>query len=668
MDLIPLLNPIEITELLLVAIGAITCSSLVLAQNRRVPVSWFNAPLSAWAVAWSSWFALTFLTLNLDLLELHQGTVLRTTLNVVKGWLLCFQMGFFVHGILRLGWRSFPGWLAYPLPAAMVTWGTIRLYLRHDISFLQAIDPIVVLFLCGDFVSLVIAWFLLRRLRRDLPTLAMAILRPMQFLLPLSAFLMGLSIYAKIQQGPWVAREYLWVLPLDLAHLLLPLSILVMAWKTRSVTIEVTNLTWKRAMVAGVLFPVWLGVKLWWPLSPLDWILSCCGLLWALLGTVVPVWRPFFETASRWANYGMERERDALVRLEARLLETRLPRQEYIAFTARALSRLLGCPVLRLAAQDPRLEALRPQIEAASQAVFPALLTMRELTTRREYAAFEELGAQVLVLIPDPAQRPALACVLALGAGRGTRGYPLGLRTRLRALQGAVIQGLEARHFVELRLHEERGRSEQERLAMLGLLSASTAHEIRNPLSAIRNIVTVARREAGEGTTLARDLQVVASEVDRLDATVRRMLDFARDRGTTEDVEATVESVCGLLRLEARETGRPLETRLTGQRFSVAMPESDFKAVLLNLVLNALKHGQGAVQVAVHSHPLRVEVCNAGAISAADLQRLFVPLQSREGIGLGLWTSKARLQENGADLECESSEGRICFRMVWRTA
>ncbi|MEN9353645.1 MAG: hypothetical protein RL318_970 [Fibrobacterota bacterium] len=661
-----MLNPIEITELLLVAAGAITCSSLVLAQNRRVPVSWFNAPLSAWAVAWSSWFALTFLSLNLDLLELHQNLALRTFLNVVKGWLLCFQMGFFLHGILRLGWRSFPGWMAYPLPAAMVTWGTIRLYLRQDVSFLQAIDPIVVVFLCGDFVSLLLSWLLLRRLRRDLPSLAMAILRPMQFLLPLATVLMGLSILAKIQQGPWVAREYLWVLPLDLAHLILPLSILVMAWRTRSVTIEVTNQTWKRAMVAGVLFPVWLGVKLFWPLSSLDWILSCCGLLWALLGTVVPIWRPFLETASRWANYGMERERDALVRLEARLLETRLTRQEYITFTARALARLLGCPVLRLAPEDPRLAPLQAQLDAGAQAVFPPLLTMRELTTRREYAVFEELGAQILVLIPDPAHRPRLACILALGAGRGTRGYPLGLRTRLRALQGALIQGLEARHFVDLRLEEERGRSEQERLAMLGLLSASTAHEIRNPLSAIRNIVTVARREAGEGTTLSRDLDVVASEVDRLDATVRRMLDFARDRGTTEDVEATVESVCGLLRLEAREKGRPLETRLSGRKLSIDMPESDLKAVLLNLVLNALKHGQGAVTVEVRQDPMRIEVCNAGEIPVADLQRLFVPLQSRQGIGLGLWTSKARLRENGADLECESGEGRTCFRMVWR--
>jgi len=661
-----MLNPIEIAELLLVAGGAIVCTSLVLAQNRRVQVSWFNAPLSAWAVAWSTWFALTFLTLNLDMLDINRSIPLRTFANVVKGALLCLQMGFFVHGIVRLSRRRWPAWLAYPLPLGMIAWGLARLVLLPHMSFLHALDPVVLLFLGADIAAQVLAWFFLGGLRQELSPITLEILQPMRRLLPFSVLSTAAAFAAKLLQGPWVAREYLWVLPLDLAHLLLPLSILVMAWKTRSVTIEVTDATWKRALPALLLFPVWLVVKLRFPLSPLDWVLSSCWMLWALLGTVVPVWRPFLETASRWMNYGMERERDALVRLEARLLETRLPRQEYIEFASRALARVLGCPVLRLSPKDPRLNPLRPQLDSAAAAVFPALLTMRELTTRQDYGVFEELGVQIMIPLPDPAARPGLACVLALGAGKGTRGYPLGLRTRLRALQGALIQGLEARRFVELRVQEEHGRAEQERLAMLGLLSASTAHEIRNPLSAIRNIVTVARREAGEGSTLSRDLEVVASEVDRLDATVRRMLDFARDRGTTEDVEATTEAVCGLLRLEAREKGRPVELERLGRKVSVAMPESDFKAVLLNLVLNALKHGQGAVRVAVCEAPLRVEVCNAGEISEADRARLFRPLQSREGIGLGLWISKERLRENGAELECETGGGRTCFRMVWR--
>jgi len=661
-----MLNPIEIAELLLVAGGAIVCTSLVLAQNRRVQVSWFNAPLSAWAVTWSTWFALTFLTLNLDMLDINRSIPLRTFANVVKGALLCLQMGFFVHGIVRLSRRRWPAWLAYPLPLGMIVWGLARLVLMPQMSFLHALDPVVLLFLGADIAAQVLAWFFLGGLRQELSPITLEILQPMRRLLPFTALSTAVAFTVKSLQGPWVAREYLWVLPLDLAHILLPLSILWMAWKTRSVTIEVTDATWKRALVAGLLFPVWLVVKLLWPQSTMDWTLSSCSMLWALLGTVVPVWRPFLETASRWMNYGMERERDALVRLEARLLETRLPRQEYIEFASRALARVLGCPVLRLSPKDPRLNPLRPQLDAAAAAVFPPLLTMRELTTRQDYGVFEELGVQIMIPLPDPASRPGLACVLALGAGKGTRGYPLGLRTRLRALQGALIQGLEARHFVELRMQEEHGRAEQERLAMLGLLSASTAHEIRNPLSAIRNIVTVARREAGEGSTLSRDLEVVASEVDRLDATVRRMLDFARDRGTTEDVEATVEAVCGLLRLEAREKGRPVELERLGRKVSVAMPESDFKAVLLNLVLNALKHGQGAVQVAVREAPLRVEVCNAGEISEADRARLFQPLQSREGIGLGLWISKERLRENGAELECETGGGRTCFRMVWR--
>lgn len=661
-----MLNPIEIAELLLVAAGAITCSSLVQAQNRRVEVSWFNAPLSAWAVAWSTWFALTFLTLNLDMLDINRNVALRTGANVVKGALLCLQMGFFVHGIVRLSHRRWPAWLAYPLPLAMICWGLVRLVTMPGMSFLHVLDPVVLVFLGGDLCAQVLVWFFLGGLRRELPSIALEILQPMRRLLPLTILLTLGAFAIKIRQGPWVAREYLWVLPLDLAHLLLPLSVLVMAWKTRSVTIEVSDVTWRRVVVAGGLFPVWLVVKLFWPGSTWDWILSCGWMLWALLATVVPIWGPFLETASRWTNYGMERERDALVRLEARLLESRLPRSELIVFSARALARVLGCTVLRLSPEDPRLLPLRGQLDLAGNDVFPGLLTVRELTSRDAYAVFEQLGVQLMILLPDPADRPRLTCILALGAGRGTRGYPLGLRTRLRALQGALIQGLEARRFIELRMAEERGRSEQERLAMLGLLSASTAHEIRNPLSAIRNIVTVARREAGEGTVLSRDLEVVQSEVDRLDATVRRMLDFARERGTTQDIEATVEAVCGLVRLDAREKGRPISVRTSGRVVAAPMPESDFKASLLNLLLNALKYGQGEILVEVGEAPLRVEVWNEGEVPEESRARLFQPLQSRQGVGLGLWTSRERLREAGGELECETGEGRTCFRMVWR--
>jgi signal transduction histidine kinase len=661
-----MLNAVEIVELLLVATGALVSSTLVLAQNRRVPVSWFNGPLSAWATAWSTWFTLTFLTLNLDLMGLNENIPIRIFLNVVKGWLLCLQMGFFAHGLLRLTRSRMPGWFLYLIPLAVLVSGSWLQFFSPELTFLKAIDSIVVLFLTANLAYHCLGFLILGRLEKELPPVAWRVLRPLRLTLPFSVLFLGVSLAAKLAQGPWIPRLYAWVLPMDLAHLLSPLAILLAAWRLRSVTIEVTRSTFQRIGLAACLFPVWLGVKILFPMSQADWVLSAGAILWAFLGALVPVWRPFWESVSRAFNYGMEREREVLVRLEARLLENTLPKDRFLQFTARALSRLLGCKVQMLAADDVRLAAFSESLAEGARQTFPPLLSLSDLTSRKEYQAMEELGAQLLMPVTDSVHRPSLAMVLALGAGRGTRGYPRGLKIRLRALQGALIQGLEARQFVVRRLEIERGRGESERLAMLGLLSASLAHEIKNPLSSIRNIVTAARRDAQEGSTLSRDLEVVGSEVDRLDGTVRRMLLFARERGSTEDVGATVEAVCGLLQLESRQRNRPLRLEGCGQKLSLDFPESDFKACLLNLVLNALEHSTGDVLVRVARDPIRVEVENPGEVPGDAKARLFRPLESRTGTGLGLWISRQRLREHGADLECVSEGGKTVFRMIWR--
>jgi len=661
-----MLNAVEIVELLLVAAGALASGTLVLAQNRRVPVSWFNGPLSAWATAWSTWFTLTFLTLNLDLMELNGNIPLRMALNVAKGWLLCLQMGFFAHGLLRLTRSRIPGWVLYPVPLGIVGIGSLLLVLRPDVSFLQAIDSIVVAFLAGDLSYQFLGLLLLRRVERELPPTAWKVLRALRWILPISGLLLLVSLVVKLAQGPWIPRLYAWVLPMDLAHLLPPLAILLAAWRLRSVTIEVTRSTFLRIGLAAWLFPVWLGVKIAFPMSPGDRALSVIAILWAFLGALLPVWQPFRDSVSRAFNFGMEREREALVRLEAKLLENKLPEQRYLRFAARALARLLGCEVQLLAGDDARLAALTECLAIGGRQTFPPLVALSDLTRRHEYQAMEELGAQLLLPVTDSVRRPSLVAVLALGMGRGTKGYPMGLKVRLRALQGALIQGLEARQFVVHRLEVERARSESERLAVLGLLSASLAHEIKNPLSAIRNIVAAARRDALDGTTLARDLEVVGGEVERLDGTVRRMLLFARERGTTEDVEATVEAVCGLLRLEARQRDRPLRLQLSGQKLSLPIPESDFKASLLNLVLNALEHSCGDVEVRVLPDPVRVEVENPGEVPGDARLRMFRPLESRTGTGLGLWISRQRLRDHGGELEYASEGGRTVFRMLWR--
>ena len=114
--------------------------------------------------------------------------------------------------------------------------------------------------------------------------------------------------------------------------------------------------------------------------------------------------------------------------------------------------------------------------------------------------------------------------------GEKKRGVPFSGEERelLETLCNQIALAADNAHLVESRLAMERQMFEAERLSSLGLLSASIAHEVKNPLSSIKTITSVLREELQDNRTAAKDLSVVVSEVDRLTHVVDRLLKFAK--------------------------------------------------------------------------------------------------------------------------------------------
>ncbi|MGH7562254.1 MAG: two-component system sensor histidine kinase NtrB [Gemmatimonadales bacterium] len=195
-----------------------------------------------------------------------------------------------------------------------------------------------------------------------------------------------------------------------------------------------------------------------------------------------------------------------------------------------------------------------------------------------------------------------------------------------------------------------------ERLEAVAALSASLAHEIRNPLASIRSSVeqlAVSARDDPDDKVLA---DLIVRESDRLSRLLGEFLDFARVRAghfTAVDLTAVVRGAAELVR-EHPDTGPGVEIVVTGEPIEVEADEDLLHRIVANLLLNAAQAMPGAGRIEAvtdrpaprelprgvdFEHPVRLRVVDDGPGIDPDLQgRLFTPFVSGRpgGSGLGL--------------------------------
>ncbi|HZW11837.1 MAG TPA: ATP-binding protein [Noviherbaspirillum sp.] len=235
-----------------------------------------------------------------------------------------------------------------------------------------------------------------------------------------------------------------------------------------------------------------------------------------------------------------------------------------------------------------------------------------------------------------------------------------------------------------LRLEEHLARIvRMEKLAVLGEFATGIAHEVRNPLAAIKTTVqALARREKDE-----RRLQLlsdVESEIDRLGRVVSQLLDFGRPR-PPEPADVTVREVFRrVMLLLAPEAGaRRVSLSMQGDADIVLRVDADHVVqILLNLGINALQasgeqDGNGAVvlRASRQASMAELEVSDTGhGIPADVLSRVTDPFFSTKskGMGLGLSISRQLAEMNGGRLDIRSTAGsgtsvRVFFPMCGET-
>lgn len=207
-----------------------------------------------------------------------------------------------------------------------------------------------------------------------------------------------------------------------------------------------------------------------------------------------------------------------------------------------------------------------------------------------------------------------------------------------------------------------------EKLASLGRLAAGIAHEVNNPLQAIRNCLELAIEDIDENRSVDKELLTVAEQdVQRIRRIVSQLLDFSRP-GSGEllpvDVGKLVLSVLKLVGRQLERAQVQLSTDI--QRTArVQINEDQFKQVMLNLVLNAQEAmpsgGKLDVRVAQASDEIHITLTDTGiGIPEENLERIFDPFFSTkvDGTGLGLAVSYGIVEGHGGRIEVRSKVGK----------
>lgn len=209
-----------------------------------------------------------------------------------------------------------------------------------------------------------------------------------------------------------------------------------------------------------------------------------------------------------------------------------------------------------------------------------------------------------------------------------------------------------------------------ERLASVGQLAAGVAHEIRNPLGALKGFLQYFQRKLdlqGQDKTY---LTVMMSEVDRLNTVVSNLLEFARPREPERelnDVHELVEHVLTLIKGDFQAKEVQLHAGLKEQLPQIYLDRDQITQVLLNILMNALQStdsGGGvslAADVRHNMNQLELRVSDSGeGIAPEELSQIFDPFftTKKRGSGLGLAIAHTIIENHHGEITVESEEGK----------
>ncbi|MGW8193718.1 MAG: two-component system sensor histidine kinase NtrB [Desulforhopalus sp.] len=207
-----------------------------------------------------------------------------------------------------------------------------------------------------------------------------------------------------------------------------------------------------------------------------------------------------------------------------------------------------------------------------------------------------------------------------------------------------------------------------ERLVALGKMAAGVAHELRNPLSSIKGLAVILKRQFPATSKEAETADVLVSEVERLNRSIGEMLDYAKPAQLNRQptpLGEFIRKTLSLIEVDTRSLGITLRLENEADLPEPSIDHDKMQQVLLNLFLNAIeameKGGELVVSTTRNHHNVVIAIEDSGVgIAAENLSRVFDPYftTKSDGTGLGLALSTKIIEEHDGNIEIDSVPGR----------
>ena len=276
-------------------------------------------------------------------------------------------------------------------------------------------------------------------------------------------------------------------------------------------------------------------------------------------------------------------------------------------------------------------------------------------------ASASETGRQAEIELIDP---------------EGGRSLPMEITAReVLDATGQVTAVVSILHdLTEIRELERRRVEQQlfesEKLAAVGRLAASIAHEVNNPLEAIKNALYLMQSDSVDRKN-TRFLEIARKETERVSHIIRQMLGFARRSGEVDwvDVNQLLEETLVLLEKKLRQSRIRVVRSLDDSLPRVRARADQLRQVFLNLIINAQQaiEAEGEITISTLRYEqalqpsILIRLSDSGVgIEEDDLSRIFEPFFStgKKGTGLGLWVTQDIVRQHGGRIDVSSEIGR----------
>ncbi len=205
-----------------------------------------------------------------------------------------------------------------------------------------------------------------------------------------------------------------------------------------------------------------------------------------------------------------------------------------------------------------------------------------------------------------------------------------------------------------------------EKLAAVGRISSTIAHEINNPLASVTNLLYLALLDPGLGEEVRDYIQKAEEELARLSNVTRLTLSYARPQLQAKDVNPAeaIESVLSLFRAQLKaKCIRPV--CVWPEPIKIHIFVDELQRVITNLIANsidALGHSGGIIRIVLERRGAQGQITiedNGGGIAPERIGRVFDPFFTTKedtGTGIGLWVTKELVEKNGGSISLASGD------------